>query len=50
VCNEVCDGAGDVYEETVGEWFAKREVKANFTLEQATKTQRGCKGIALLFL
>jgi hypothetical protein len=26
------------------------EGKVNFTLEQATKAQRRCKGIALLFL
>ena len=26
------------------------EVKVNFTLEQATKVQRGSRGIALLFL
>jgi len=28
----------------------KVKVKVNFTLEQATKTQRGSTGIALLFL
>ena len=26
------------------------QVKVNFTLEEATKTQRGSRGIALLFL
>jgi hypothetical protein len=28
----------------------KVKVKVNFTLEQATKAQRGSRGIALLFL
>ena len=28
----------------------KVRVKVNFSLEQATKTQRGSRGIALLFL
>jgi hypothetical protein len=28
----------------------KKKVKAKFTLEQATKPQRGSRGIALLFL
>jgi hypothetical protein len=28
----------------------KVKVKVKFTLEQATKTQRGSRGIALLFL
>jgi hypothetical protein len=28
---------------------AKEKVKVNFTLEQATKAQRGSRGIALLF-
>jgi hypothetical protein len=27
-----------------------RKLKVKFTLEQATKTQRGCRGIALLIL
>jgi hypothetical protein len=30
--------------------FIKVKVKVNFTLEQATKAQRGSRGIALLFL
>jgi hypothetical protein len=50
VCNEVCDGAGDVCVETLGEWFAERQIKATFTLEQSRKTQMGNRGIAILFL
>jgi hypothetical protein len=50
VFNDVCDGVGDVYEETLGEWFAKRQVNTMFALEQATKAQRGSRGIDLLFL
>jgi BarA-like signal transduction histidine kinase len=30
--------------------FIKGKVQVNFTLEQATKTQRGSRGIAILFL
>ena len=30
--------------------FIKVKVKIKFTLEQVTKTQKGCRGIALLFL
>jgi hypothetical protein len=30
--------------------IAKIKVKVNFTLEQATKAQRGSRGMALLFL
>jgi len=30
--------------------YIKVKVKVNFTLEQATKAQRGSSGIALLFL
>jgi hypothetical protein len=30
--------------------YPKVEVKVKFTLEQATKAQRGSRGIALLFL
>jgi hypothetical protein len=30
-------------------WLDKIEVKVKFSLEQATKAQRGCRGIALLF-
>jgi hypothetical protein len=26
------------------------KIKVNFTLEQAVKTQKGCRGVALLFL
>jgi hypothetical protein len=30
--------------------LAKVKVKVKFTLEQTTKVQRGCRGIALLFI
>jgi hypothetical protein len=30
--------------------YAKLKVKVKFSLEQATKAQRGSRGIALLFL
>ena len=33
-----------------GVTYQKVNVKVKFTLEQATKAQRGSKGIALLFL
>ena len=34
----------------LGEWFTELKVNAKFTLEQATKAQKGSRGIALLFL
>jgi hypothetical protein len=33
-----------------GDYDRRKEVKVKFTLEQATKAQRGSRGIALLFL
>jgi hypothetical protein len=36
--------------ETTTRYTIKVKVKVNFTLEQATKAQRGRRGIALLFL
>ena len=38
--------------EVIGQIFMKNDVKVKvkFTLEQATKAQRGSRGVALLFL
>jgi hypothetical protein len=37
-------------EKPQGKVTVKVKVRVNFTLEQATKTQRGIGGVALLFL
>ena len=31
-------------------YWTAHQIKVKFTLEQATKAHRGCRGIALLFL
>ena len=39
-----------IFSRSTGEGGSKVKVKVKFTLEQATKAQRGSRGIALLFL